>query len=116
MWRCLTLKLKRGGREGKRVAAGASAAPAAQPCGRKMPGPLSLAALLLGGWMYSAHYLGVRCMQSCNGKIIIDAIVSDVLRFTFELLMPRGPGSHDNRVLNFWKLVCRDVDDEVTTL
>jgi len=37
-------KLKRSGREGKRTAAGASAAPAAQFCGGRMPGPLSLAA------------------------------------------------------------------------
>ncbi len=42
-------KLKRGGHKGKRTAAGASAAPAAQLCGGRMPGPLSLAALLLGG-------------------------------------------------------------------
>ncbi len=39
-----TPKLKRGGQEGKRIAAGQSATPAAQICGRGMPGPLSLAA------------------------------------------------------------------------
>ncbi|MDP9350454.1 MAG: hypothetical protein M3P51_02770 [Chloroflexota bacterium] len=37
-------KLKRGGQEGKRTAAGASVTPAAEFCDRKMPGPLSLAA------------------------------------------------------------------------
>jgi len=41
-------KLKRGGHEGKRAVAGASAAPDTQLCARKMAGPLSLAAHLLG--------------------------------------------------------------------
>jgi len=45
----LTLKLKRGGQRGKRTAAGQGGAPGTQPCGRRMPGPLSLAALWLGG-------------------------------------------------------------------
>jgi len=43
-----TPKLKRGGQEGKRAAAGASAAPAAHSCDGRMPGPLSLAAHSLG--------------------------------------------------------------------
>ena len=46
--RCLTLKLKRGGQDGKRTAARLSAAPAAHHYGGRLPGPLSLAALLLG--------------------------------------------------------------------
>ena len=53
-----TPKLKRGGRESKRVAAGTSAAPGTQPCGRKMLSPLSLAALLLGAPMGE-------CAKSC---------------------------------------------------
>jgi len=39
-----TSKLKRGGQEGKRTATGANATSAAQLGGRRMAGPLSLAA------------------------------------------------------------------------
>ena len=41
-------KLKRGGQEGKSPAAGQGSAPSPQFYGRRMPGPLSLAALWLG--------------------------------------------------------------------
>jgi len=46
---CLTSKLKRGGHGGKGAATGQDSAPGTQFCARRMPGPLSLAAHLLGG-------------------------------------------------------------------
>jgi len=86
------LKLRRGWQRAQLLAAGESAAPAPQPCGGRMPGQLSPAALWLG-----RH--GVGKQTSCNIQRVPEAVRSRFEAGPLEMEIPaKCPAEPSNRI------------------